>query len=113
MNPNGTTSVLSSQMKSFLAGIMAYWEAVSSFLKDQPISSLSYLAGVCQQDAAERNTTKSMDRDFYSSIYLSSPGRHPGTATFNHQESVSIGVCIRNPEPSTRRSSAAGSGVRA
>jgi hypothetical protein len=54
MNPNGTTSVLSSQMKSFLAGIMAYWEAVSSFLKDQPISSLSYLAGVCQQGAAER-----------------------------------------------------------
>ncbi|KAJ8152159.1 hypothetical protein LV165_007134 [Aspergillus fumigatus] len=54
MNLNGTTSVLSSQMKSFLAGIMAYWEAVSSFLKDQPISSLSYLAGVCQQDTAER-----------------------------------------------------------
>lgn len=36
-------------IKSFLVGTMAYWEAMASFLMDQPIQSISYLTPICDQ----------------------------------------------------------------
>lgn len=38
-----------SHVKSFLVGAMAYWEAIASFLVDQPVQSISYLMPTCDQ----------------------------------------------------------------
>ncbi|KAH8810586.1 fungal-specific transcription factor domain-containing protein [Xylogone sp. PMI_703] len=39
--------------KSFLVGIIAYWEALISFLIDQEPDVLSYLSGFCQNNGSE------------------------------------------------------------
>lgn len=39
-----------SRARHMLVGIMAYWEAMSSFVMNQPLETISYLDGICDQD---------------------------------------------------------------
>lgn len=53
--PNRTSSVAvySSRVNSFIVGIMAHWEAVASFLMDQPLDALSHLEEFCDQSGVD------------------------------------------------------------
>ncbi|KAJ5390038.1 uncharacterized protein N7496_001106 [Penicillium cataractarum] len=43
-----------SHVKTFLNGTMAYWEAMASFVMDQPVQSISYLTPICDQTGAKK-----------------------------------------------------------
>ncbi|KAL4892545.1 fungal-specific transcription factor domain-containing protein [Aspergillus ambiguus] len=46
---SNSSSAYASRVNSFMVGIMAYWEAVSSFVTHQPLDTLSYLDGFSDQ----------------------------------------------------------------
>lgn len=44
----------SSRIRSFMVGIMAYWESIASFVTDQPLDAISYLDPFCDQDQIDQ-----------------------------------------------------------